>query len=288
MRLRNNIPAKQKSTFLFLVISLLLVIGTPAQAGLLSYCTRALTQLALPYAVEYHKGKTVRPKDSNDPTLIVLGDRIGLGNRGGLYQVAKASIIPGVIPTTLGLVAKIPHSLRLPSNSGPNPEAELEMRREIFTYELLKSQWDKVEKDSRFPKNPSWEKGTIPAAPILKEFESKMGTLLIKPEIQGDSLKKLYAQYQGKLPSEMQRSINEIYSLVDAISNQVKTPLLDSKEQWTSGRPFYTDINPENLVWVSNPAEMKLLRLKTPSFAFYEITPLINRMPQFLPLRENR
>jgi hypothetical protein len=283
--LRNQILKMQ----LILVAVGLLFGNSVSEAGIVSSCTRILTQLALPFAIEYHNGKTIRPDThENDSSSITLGERIGLGDRGGLYRIDRSSIVEGVPPTTVGLVAKIPHTIRLSNGSGPHPQAELEMKREIQTYDLLKSQWKNVESDSQFPKDPAWKTGKIPTAPILKSFQSKEGTILIKPEIKGDSLKKLYEENRGKLPEDMETSLKEIYAMIKAVSSRVKTPIQDSNGGWVEGRPFYTDINPANLVWVSNPAEMNLLGLKRPSFVFYEMTPLINRMPQYLPLPESK
>jgi len=276
-----------KHNRLIFILSALLVWSPVSEAGIVGSCVRTLTQLALPFAVEYHTGKTLKPK-SNDSSSIVLGERIGLGDRGGLYRINRSSVIEGVSPTTVGFVAKIPHTVRLSSGLGPHPQAELEMKREIQTYDLLKSEWKNVESDSHFPKDPAWKTGKIPTAPILKTLETKEGTILIKPEIKGESLKRLYEEHQGKLPQEMETSLREIYSMIKAVSAQVKTPIQDSNGDWIEGRPFYTDINPANLVWVSNPAEMNILGLKRASFVFYEMTPLINRMPQYLPLTESK
>ncbi len=273
-----------KSLKLALVLTGLLITSQPTEAALLNSCVRTLTQLVLPYAVQYHTGKTIRPKIIDDPTSLLLGERIGLGDRGGVYRISKSSTLPGIPLTTVSLVAKIPHTVRFLGKDAPHPQAELEMKREIHTYDLLKSNWDKIEKDPQFPKDAAWKSGVIPTIPILKSFESKQGTILIKPEIQGESLKTLNEQYRGQLPIEMASSLREIYSTIKAISAQVKTPIQDAEGNWSEGRPFYTDINPANLVWVSNPAQMNLLGLKRPSFVFYEITPLINRMPQYLPL----
>lgn len=263
----------------------LLVFSPSAEAGLINSCVRTLTQLALPYAVEYHTGKTIRPLDPEaDSSELILGERIGLGDRGGLYRIQKSSNITGVPPSFAGLVAKIPHTVRFSKDPKPHAQAELEMKREIHTYKLLESKWSEVERDVKFPNDPAWVKGAIPTAPIIKSFESKEGTVLIKPEIKGESLQAIYEKGKGDLSKEMKDSLREIYSTVKAISSQVKTPIEDSTGVWTEGRPFYTDINPANLVWVSNPAQMNLLGLKRPSFVFYEITPLINRMPQYLPI----
>jgi len=276
------------STKILIVISSILILSSPAEASLLSSCVRSLTQLALPYAVEYHSGKTIRPINFElDSSELILGERIGLGDRGGLYRIKQGSSLAGIPTTVVGLVAKIPHTIRFSGNPKPHPEAELEMKREIQTYDLLKSKWDAVELDPQFPKNPAWKGGVIPTAPILKSFESKQGTLLIKPEIHGESLKTLYEKNGGNLPQEMESSLRDIYSTIKAISAQVRTPIQDASQKWTEGRPFYTDINPANLVWVSNPAQMALLGLNRPSFVFYEITPLINRLPQYLKLRDD-
>ncbi|MFM8313662.1 MAG: hypothetical protein ACKOA8_05200, partial [Deltaproteobacteria bacterium] len=251
-------------------------------------CVRYLTQLALPYAVEHHSGKTIRAKNGDtDPTSLLLGERIGLGDRGGLYRIDPSSNLPGISKDSSQLVAKIPHTVRFSKNPTPHPQAELEMKREVETYERLKSHWIQVEGDPKYPKDPAWQKGVLPTAAIIKTFESREGTILIKPEIQGASLKKIYDQYKGKLPTDMENSLREIYSTIDAISSQVKTPIQDTNGNWIEGRPFYTDINPANLVWVSEPAQMKNLGLKRPSFIFYEMTPLINRMPQYLPLTDS-
>ncbi|MFM8316493.1 MAG: hypothetical protein ACKOA8_19605, partial [Deltaproteobacteria bacterium] len=258
-----------------------LIVATPAQAGLLNQCIRTLTQLALPYAVEHHTGKTLRAINRDlDPTEVVLGERIGLGDRGGLYRIKPSSTLPGIPLTTVGLVAKIPHTVRLSGKTGPHPQAELEMKREIETYELLATQWAKVKSDPAYPKDPAWIADKIPTAPILKTISTKEGTVLIKPEIQGQSLKSLWEQTQGKLPEEMNNSLREIYSMIKAVSHQIKTPIQDGAGEWKEGRPFFTDISSANLTWVSNEAQMKLLGLKRPSFVFYEMTPLINRMPQ--------
>lgn len=274
-----------KELKLFLILTSLVILSPTAEAGFVGSCVRSLTQLALPYAVEHHSGKTLRPIDNeSDPSELVLGDRIGLGDRGGLYRISKDSEISGVSPSFTGLVAKIPHTIRFSGNPKPHPQAELEMKREIHTFNLLKSKWNKVEKDPEFPKDPAWKAGVIPTAPILKSFESKQGTVLVKPEIRGESLREIYDKGRGILPKPMEDSLREIYSTIKAISSQVRTPIQDSEGNWSEGRPFYTDINPANLVWVSNPAQMNLLGLKRPSFVFYEITPLINRMPQYLPL----
>lgn len=256
-----------------------------SHASLISSCVRKLTQLALPYAVEYHSGKTLRSKNwPEDTTEFVLGDRIGLGDRGGLYRIKPAANLDGLPSTMVGLVAKIPHTVRFSKEAAPHVQAELEMNREIHTYDLLKSHWENVENDPSFPKDPAWNSGILPTAPILKTMKTKEGTVLIKPEIRGESLDRLFQQYQGKLPKEMVSSLKDIYSTINAVSHQVKTPIQDSQGNWIEGRPFYTDINPANLVWISNEAQMKLLGLKRPSFVFYEMTPLINRMPQYLTL----
>lgn len=281
-RLKTNYQA-------LILVSGLLFNPAHSEASLVSNCVRKLTQLALPYAVEYHTGKTLKSKNwPADTTEIVLGDRIGLGDRGGLYRIKPAANLDGLPSTMVGLVAKIPHTVKFSKESGPHGQAELEMKREILTYDLLRSKWQNVENDLSFPSDPAWKSGILPTAPILKTMETKEGTVLIKPEIRGESLEKLFKQHQGKLPLEMVNSLKDIYSTIDAVSHQVRTPIQDSEGKWIEGRPFYTDINPANLVWISNEAQMKLLGLKRPSFVFYEMTPLINRMPQYLDLEANQ
>jgi hypothetical protein len=241
----------------------------------------------MPLVVESYTGQTLRALSrEQDPSELILGERIGLGDRGGLYRIQRSSTLQGIPLTLIGLVAKIPHTVKILGRNSPNPQAELEMKREVYTYDLLKSHWQKVEDDPSFPKDPAWKKGTIPTAPILKTLETRQGTVLIKPEIHGESLKSLYERYKGNIPQEMKNSLKDIYSTIQAVSHQVKTPIEDSKGQWTEGRPFYTDINPANLVWISNEAQLKMLGLTRPSFVFYEMTPLINRMPQYLPIRD--
>ena len=126
----------------------LVIVSPRAEATVLNTCIRMLTQLALPYAVEYHKGKTIRPKNwETDTTELVLGERIGIGDRGGLYQINRSSTIQGIPTTMVGLVAKVPHTVKFSKDSAPHAQAELEMKREIHTYDLLKSRWPEVEKE---------------------------------------------------------------------------------------------------------------------------------------------
>lgn len=66
---------------LILVAYCLLLGGSFSEAGMVNSCARVLTQLALPFAIEYHTGKTIRPnRHENDSSSITLGERIGLGD----------------------------------------------------------------------------------------------------------------------------------------------------------------------------------------------------------------
>ncbi|MBM4302788.1 MAG: hypothetical protein FJ112_00510 [Deltaproteobacteria bacterium] len=278
----------QRRLHVLLLASSLFFTPSPSQAGILGTCVWKFRQLAMPFVVESYTGQTLRALSrEKDSSELILGERIGLGDRGGLYRIQRSSTLQGIPTTLIGLVAKIPHTVGMSGRNSPNAQAELEMKREVYTYELLKSKWQKVEEDPSFPKDPAWKKGTIPTAPILKTLETRAGTILIKPEIQGESLKSLYERYKGNIPKEMKESLKDIYSTIQAVSHQVKTPIEDLKGQWTEGRPFYTDINPANLVWISNEAQLRMLGLNRPSFVFYEMTPLINRMPQYLPIGDS-
>lgn len=240
----------------------------------------------MPYLVESyaHRTLTLPMSDGAGDATLRLESRLALGDRGAVYPLDPRSHIPGV--TVEGpLVAKIPHSVRLTRPPVPHPEAELEMKREAHTWRLLHDNLAAIEADAEYPRNPAWARGRFPVAEILAVIPSRHGTILIKPRISGPTLEKLIAENPGGLPPEMIASLREIYALTRAITPHVRTPVVSEDGRgWADGRPFLTDVNPANLVWVSEPAELTRLGLSRPSFVFYELTPLLNRQPQYIAL----
>lgn len=233
-----------------------------------------------------HQTATVRVSGKPYSELkLTYDDKLGSGYYGSVYTVKELDPLPDAVARWDGPVV-----VKVPNKFGPLTRssriAEEEARREVVSLEALQDKLPAIEASEKFPKDPSWTRGTLPVVPILDSADTEFGKFLFKPVVRGKSLMKLQEERKILSP-EMLRSLDEIYGLTRAISET--TPYVKLKaDEVAAHANFHLDINANNLVWVEDVRLLRQLGLKRPSFVMYEMTPLRSRTSQFQDLTKEK
>ena len=214
-----------------------------------------------------------------------LGNKLGAGFFGQVVILDQISdpdlekLIRGIPPKQkkyLGTVAvKIPHALRGINLGLPLPYTNAENQNEYAFYQKFIFQIKDIESSSHYPKQASFERGSLPAAPILYGLKTNRGFLIFKPLVKGANLKqiaKIYSENGNKLSDEMVQALKNHYQLVQAVFEKTGISI---------------DIRPPNLVWVGNKTaeekeQLKFLGYTKPGFIAYEMAQVPANKPQYI------
>ena len=114
-------------------------------------------------------------------------------------------------------------------------------------------------------KNISWKEA--PVVPIIDSINSaNFGLVLLKPKLKNASrqaMKEMITKQGGQLTALQYEALEQIYKFSKAI--------------WlASNKKFNFDINPSNLAWVDDPAELASIHYQKPGFVFVEIGEYLN------------
>ncbi len=266
-----------------LILALTIAASTPAEA-------LSCRELLLPLferAARHFKGQEFAWIDANGKAVrLVTGDPLGNGMSGAVLKLENfTGDLPEGYPRD-ALVVKVPLAFRLPGiGTFAFPHSKVFQRGEARLESRLREQVAKVESSEFFPKDPAWEKGVLPAPPILSVLDTPYGKWIVKPVIRGTSLTRLVDKSGvAGLTPEMKRSLHELYDLTQALFDQATA---FGKSALSTGgtrvHAFKLDLNPSNLVWVTEPDQMRMYGLKRPSFMLFEL----GEHPSDPYLREN-
>jgi len=281
---RNNVSAQLVvAAFLaVLVLPCTESFAPPSECKL--WLTRFIKNYVLPVVVPDPRGQTISAVDMTDPlhpipVEVKVGKRLGFGMKGAVYDLDAVANHP-FVQSGIEYVAKISHVGR---RTGLLKKLFLKvLTEEEAVFRSLVSSLPQLEAHADYPKDAAWEKGSFPIVPIVAVGKTnQFSHVLVKTKLKGMFVKdiaklvtdaKLANGDRGPisvadLPADMAASLREWYQLSQAATQTVKiTP---------EGKPerFITclDINPDNLVWVTDPQQMALYRLKRPSFVAVEL-----------------
>jgi hypothetical protein len=216
---------------------------------------------------------------------LTLGNKLGAGFFGQVVVVDEISdpdlekLIRGIPPKQKKysgiVVVKIPHALRAINFGLPLPYTNAENQNEYAFYQKFMAQLKEIENSSLYPKNAAFQKGTLPAAPILYGLKSNRGFLIFKPLVKGLNLKqiaKIYAANGNKLSDEMTLALKNHYQLVQAVFEKTGISI---------------DIRPPNLVWLNDKTseekdQLKFLGYSKSGFIAYEMAQVPANKPQYI------
>lgn len=288
----------------FLAFVVLIFIATPdiSQAGLIARIAgRCAALLEKPFlALVEERQNTVlflHDKDrGNLPVTLSLGKRLGAGFFGSVARVdfidsiSESFDIETALRTSNGrkfegqLVAKLPHIFKHIGFGRANPIFNHESKKEIRNYRHLLSNLSKIEANSKHPKNPAWKKGHMPVAPIVASLNTERGLILLKPALEGKSLREIakeaHARGDKDLPQEIKQALRDIYDFAQAIHDEVK-PL---KASYFPGAAtgYASDLRSPNLLYITKPELLKALGYKRPGFILFELSQVAKNQPQYI------
>lgn len=266
-------------------------------------CTLAFKKFILPRIVPNFTSisaqsegiPAIDEKNPTHPLKLHIGNRIGFGMKGGVYRIDS---IDGDHPALARFKGKDVKFVFKSSHQGRFTGAFRDLFQKVLleeemVYASLDKALPEMEKDAWYPKDPSWKPGTLPFSPVIMEVTTQYGAGLIKLEIPGQSVKDLALLHKkGKLSPEVfaqiKKNVSDWYDVSQAASNHaVITPLPPNKSIFASLFPSANppetvkprlitslDINPENMVWVTDPVILEILGSKdgkTPMLGAYEL-----------------
>ncbi len=189
---------------------------------------------------------------------IEFGNWIAGGFTGDVYPIESG--YEAHQPSWRGrrMVGKLAHRMKFPRGWVP------QRFRRSLTFEqdvsaLVNDLIPQIESRSEFPLDPAWEQGHLPITPILDVLKTEVGDVVIKPFMEGKRLREMLKKGgPGNFTPEQVESLRDIYKLSRAIEAVFPGLKVDYKA--------------DNLLWVDHPQLMRGLRLKRPSFVFFEFS----------------
>jgi hypothetical protein len=262
-------PGQLKKTFLIFAAMLFVLspmVGHPVRAACIDFLRNTILSAKrgyIAYAAEDLSFKPLRVIDSNTGGFVqlTLQERVGLGSRGAVYRLRGGEF--GV-----DAVAKVQKRYRLPTPEKYDQIADESIEREARVTSLLRERMAEIEKSPFYPTNAPWKAGEFPVIPILKEYQSDWGAVLIKPEVRtGKKVQSLRLNDRGELPQEIQLGLREIYQLHLAVHDRIRA----LPGTATEGVGMRIDIGASNLVWIEDASELKRLKMSRPGFFLFEV-----------------
>jgi hypothetical protein len=255
---------------IFLILTLSDPVNGMAGESCLSLTLRRLyrdtRQMCIDMIVNDDTGRTLALRSLDGGRLISmveLIEGIGKGCRGNVYRFTRNGEYGNQ-------VLKISRSYRVPVTKGRAAVIEDGLHSEASITREVISRIQKIEKAPSFPKDPSWSRGRIPVVPILEEYDSELGRVLIKPEVSG--MKRLIdfkLTPKGRLPEAVEKSLKEIYDLRSAIHEAV--PPFESGKMAEADEGLFADIGGGNLFWVESTEKQKEFGMKRPGLMLFEL-----------------
>jgi hypothetical protein len=202
------------------------------------------------------------------PFVLEVGPELGFGMVAGVYsgQVRGIPAIDQLPNRPARFALKFPHRWNF---LGSFLSGKSVLVPERLVYQATLDNVARMEAEPDYPANPAWGRGRIPTLPIYGMFQTSIGPVLVKPITQGQTLAQIYRQYRPAtakdLPEPMRQSLEDLRTFA-RIANRVATVEL------TPGQPtpLRLDINPNNLVWISDAEEMRRYGMTRPGFITYE------------------
>ncbi len=205
---------------------------------------------------------------------IEVGEKLGNGLGGAAYRVTAFENIQGAQGISpRALVVKFPLVFRRAFGGAVMPHSRTLQEQELDIAELVSSRISQIEASPLFPAGPYWKSGHFPAAAVIARIETRYGPAILKPLLRGQGLLSLLREHGTRLPPEMKASLRQMFQLFQAMRDTVP---MNGKHMFDQsgkdhGRRFSLDINPSNLVWIEDPAQLESLGLNRPGFVLFEI-----------------
>lgn len=242
-------------------------------------CARRFKSILIdPNIKDYAEQTLTLQRAGGDPVLMTVDNRLGSGWFGGVYRIDSIAGVEGLDPTE-HLVAKMPHAWKFGS-SKPFSLANKTLSGELENYELVQGQISKIEADPKYPKDPAWDKDYLPVAPIRASLTTDLGNILIKPELKGMTLSKIYERYGTQIPKEMEDGLRDIFDLTQAVHDTVNVQVKYGIKTVTEG--YSADVRGDNLIWIEDPETLAKYHLKRPGFILFEFGQVPGNMSMFL------
>ncbi len=227
---------------------------------------RDTRQMCIDLIVKDDAGKTLALRSLESGRLVSmveLTEGIGRGCRGNVYRFTRNG-------ESNNQVLKISRSYRVPISKGKAALLEDGLDSEAMITREVISRIERIEKAPSFPKDPSWLQGRIPVVPILEEYDSELGRILIKPEVSGvERLLDFKLTPEGKIPEPVEKALKEIYDWRSAIHESV--PPFGGGKMVEGDGGLYADIGGGNLFWVESPDQLKEFGMKRPGLILFEL-----------------
>ncbi len=188
-----------------------------------------------------------------------VGKRLGYGFVGGVYDVDITRADGTVVKDTL--VAKSAHRFRVLGQ--PNILVR-NINQEIGVQGNLQALLPALQKNPLYPK--SYPKNVLPLAPIAGLVKTNKGMVLLKRKLKGltvaDFGRKNAGEPYGSLPPDMEQGLKDMHAFAKAVE----------AESAKTGKAISLDVNPNNLMWVTDRALLAEMGFKHPAFIAFEIT----------------
>lgn len=204
-----------------------------------------------------------------------LGGRLGAGMVASVYRVADlvgGGELQGLSDMRIPMAVKMAHGVRGTGGRLRFPNAGL-VAKELELFQELVKGAAAVAAHEAYPKNAAWGRRP-PVVPITHAVHSSRGLLLFKQLVRGVSLPELLARYPEGFPPAVMAGLRDIFDFGRALAQVVRVKGLGPFDPSgiDVGRYMEPDMNPSNLTWVEDPAELRLLGMGRPGFVFYELT----------------
>lgn len=251
--------------------------GRRALLSLIVFFKRFVLPLLIPRLIGRRvPAIAVSPRHGDVPVTLHVGRRLGVGMKGAAYRIERIDGHPSEKSRMLPLVLKVPHALRL--FGAFRRRFERILADELQSYRALVDALPHIERDALFPPDAAFARGSFPVAPILAAGRSRFGLGLVKTELVGDDVRSMAARIgraigprpmrADDLPPPLRASVRDWFHLSNAATRHVRVRDAATGDE-RSLRSL--DINPDNLVWVDDPAQLALFRLSRPSLVAVEL-----------------
>lgn len=247
--------------------------------------TRSMKSIVVDPTVANHEGKDLVLQDGSpeySEIAVRLGQRLGSGWFGSVYRIPRMS---EEVARFLGVrgkqkvVAKVPHTLKLSATKSANPVSAIAHEREVRTYDLLIRNRSRLSR--AMPMRPAWRGGKLPVVPILRELQTLQGRILIKPEMEGWTLREIHSRYGENLPSEMIDGLREIHALAQVVRKKIKLRVT-RLGALPKIEGLSVDIRPTNLFWIYQKRVLERMGYRRPGFVLFELDQVPFNFPQYM------
>lgn len=256
----------KRLTHFLTILLLALSFARPAEAGISSWvaiCAEhfkhfLVRNLTLPLTGKPLLGTF---RETGKKVKLKVKKRLGYGNVGAVYDIdlthADGTKEFGTV------VGKSVHRYRVVGQIG-YMKASLPL--EVHLKDRLQAMLPALQKNELYPKDSAFPSTVLPLAPMLGTVKTKKGDILLKRKLIGKTVADFGRENLDKpsdfMPPEMEQSLKEIHGFIKAVETETAK----------TGKPMYLDLNPNNLMWVTDPALLAEIGFSRPSFVAFEMT----------------